>query len=618
MHIDAIASRHIAASAAPSSRALWPLFTPRFDDPETERNAGLLQIWILSAVIISALMVLINLTITRVNMLNNTMTFGTAAVLSAILLIPLRRGYVRLVGALVVFGTIAFTIFANIMAHRPFAIGTSSGFLTLMLAGIFLTKREFAWAAVLAAAAVTATGAYWLGIRATPEQARYIWLDMAVYVTYSIGVGTIVYITTGHLRRAMDDAMTMRRELAVRNASLMREATIRQKSERRQQQLTGGLQSIVHGTSILLQCESLGDLWSSAVDLARRDFGLGMCAIYYPPQTGISTEGRWTHGTLSGERLDENAIDLDRSPYLHQQQLSELTQHRGFHVPGWRVRGYQSPNGARWISETPIVDGHGELLALFFHAPTQPGTTPDPDQQDLLTLFSSMLGRIAERKVLEIENAMLHRSQLHAAAVEERSRLSRELHDSVSQSLFGIVLGVRTIKQNGLRDDNICNNALDYVFTLSEAALSDMRALVLALRPEAIENEGFLVAFQRQISLLSKRCKECIRVALGTVEPDVPLVIKESLYRIGSEALQNAINHANAAELSVELRQSDTAIELSIADNGEGFDVTQQFKGHWGLQTMRERAEMHNGQLLIDSKLGAGTRVTVRFPMTEA
>jgi signal transduction histidine kinase len=613
MHIDVFAPRHASTGAA-HSRALWPVFTPQFDDPETERNAGLLQIWIACAFCISLAMLLINLTITQVNMLSNTITFGSAALLSAALLIPLRFGYVRLVGSLVVFGTITFTVYANVMAQRPFAIGTSSGFLTLMLAGIFLTRREFAWAGVLAAAAVTATGAYWLLLRATPEQARFIWLDMFVYVGYSVGVGTIVYITTGYLRRAMDEAISTRRELAVRNATLTREVTIRQKSERRQQQLTHGLQSIVHGTSVLLQCESLGELWSAAVDLARREFNLGACAIYFLPQSGGAAEGRWTHGTPAGERIDESAIDLDRSPYLSQDSLTELTRHRGLHVPGWRVRGYQASSGARWVSETPIVDGHGELLALLFHAPMQADKTPDPDQQDLLTLFSSMLGRIAERKNLEIENAMLHQAQLHAAAVEERSRLSRELHDSVSQSLFGIVLGVRTIKQNGVRDDLISNNALDYVFTLSEAALSDMRALVLALRPEAIESEGLLVAFQRQIALLSKRCQANVRVALGATEPDVTLPVKESLYRIGSEALQNAINHASASDLSVELSMTDAHVVLRIIDNGTGFDTTRQFKGHWGLHTMRERAEMHGGQLQIDSTLGAGTRVIAEFP----
>jgi signal transduction histidine kinase len=283
------------------------------------------------------------------------------------------------------------------------------------------------------------------------------------------------------------------------------------------------------------------------------------------------------------------------------------------HSPGWRIRQGRERG---WLSETPILDGNGALLALLLHANDTSTRAPNADQQDMLTLFGSIVGNIAERKQQELANAALMRAQLLTAATEERSRISRELHDSVSQSLFGIVLGVRTIKQNGLKDDRTNSEALDYIFAQSETALSDMRSLVMALRPEALENEGFLIAFRRQIELLIARSPHRVVLNLGEEEPDMDFSVKECLYRIGLEAVQNSLRHANATRIDIALRRQPDALEFEISDDGIGFDARQKKRGHFGLQTMRERAEAEGGTIEIDSGPNSGTRVRVMFSAT--
>jgi len=222
----------------------------------------------------------------------------------------------------------------------------------------------------------------------------------------------------------------------------------------------------------------------------------------------------------------------------------------------------------------------------------------------------------ANQAAVAIENARLHEQAVQMAALGERSRLARELHDSVSQALFGIVLGARTVLHNGRRtNDARVLEPMEYVLKLSEAALAEMRALIFELRPESLQQEGLLVAFQKQSEAICARHRIDVKVDLGNTEPPAPLVVKEALYRIGLEALQNTIKHANATLVELRLRVLDEHVVLEIKDNGRGFDTRHKYPGHFGLYTMRERAEQFGGTLDLMSVLHEGTTVQVRLPL---
>jgi PAS domain S-box-containing protein len=199
------------------------------------------------------------------------------------------------------------------------------------------------------------------------------------------------------------------------------------------------------------------------------------------------------------------------------------------------------------------------------------------------------------------------------AALEERQRLARELHDSLSQALYGIGLGAHTALTWLDGDRSKVVEALDYVLSLADAGLTEMRALIFELRPESLAMEGLVRALTKQVAAVYARNR--IRVKLDVCsEPDLPLETKEAIYRIAQEALYNAVRHSQAEQLGLRLDCGSENVALEVSDNGVGFDPAQSYVGHLGLLSMHERAARLGGTLEIDSAPGQGTRVRARFP----
>lgn len=220
----------------------------------------------------------------------------------------------------------------------------------------------------------------------------------------------------------------------------------------------------------------------------------------------------------------------------------------------------------------------------------------------------------ATQAAVLIEMAGAHQEGINAAALEERQRIARGLHDSVSQALFGVVLGVRTAVQS-LDAGADPRPALDYTLSLSEAALSEIRALVFEMRPEYLEKEGLIAAFTKQTEAMSLRHNMNVRISAQATEPDLPLATKEAVYRVGLEALQNTIKHSRATRVDVTIAMDGGKLVLEVKDNGCGFDAQADFAGHFGLKGMRERAAQVGAALLIDSHEHLGTRVVLSLPL---
>jgi signal transduction histidine kinase len=224
-----------------------------------------------------------------------------------------------------------------------------------------------------------------------------------------------------------------------------------------------------------------------------------------------------------------------------------------------------------------------------------------------------LLLAVADHAAMAVENARLYERARGLAALEERQKLARELHDSVSQALFGIGLGARTARALLDRDPSKVADPLDYVVSLAEAALTEMRALIFELRPDALQQDGLVGILDKQAAALAARHKLDIKTDLGT-EPEATFEVKEALYRIGQEALHNAVKHAHASTIWVSLNQAGQSLTLEIVDNGVGFDPEGAFPGHHGLQSMRERAARMGAVIEVESAPGQGSRLSVVVP----
>lgn len=203
------------------------------------------------------------------------------------------------------------------------------------------------------------------------------------------------------------------------------------------------------------------------------------------------------------------------------------------------------------------------------------------------------------------------------AALQERTRLARELHDSVSQALYGIGLGAQTAQRHLINNPHPARASVDYILSLAEAGLSEMRALIFEMRPESLETEGLMVALTKQAASIQARHQVKVHLELGK-EPPLALGAKESLYRVLREALHNIIKHAVAQHITVRMHQSDDELIFEIIDDGIGFDTGKEFPGHLGLKSMQERVAQLGGKLQIKSAPGHGTHIIAQLPGCES
>jgi signal transduction histidine kinase len=213
-----------------------------------------------------------------------------------------------------------------------------------------------------------------------------------------------------------------------------------------------------------------------------------------------------------------------------------------------------------------------------------------------------------------VENARLFAQARDKAALEERQRLARELHDSVSQALYGITLGTKTARALLERNPEQVADSLEYVLSLATAGQAEMRALIFELRPESLKKEGLVAALEKQANALKARHGIDV-VATLCNEPEAPLEVKEAVYRIAQEALHNIVKHARAGNVEIKMQCTPEQITLEITDNGVGFEARGDFPGHLGLRSMRERALHLGGVLEVDSSPGKGTHVCARIPV---
>ena len=295
------------------------------------------------------------------------------------------------------------------------------------------------------------------------------------------------------------------------------------------------------------------------------------------------------------------------------------------------------PQGKSYIFESPLRRNKFELIAF---APITIGDewlaigvqTPENVAQQtslsnyqrqqlifiisVITIFSGVmiggfvLGREVRRR-FKVEEA-LKKSEMEQAIVKERNRLAGDLHDSVTQSLYGILLHADAARGNlATGKTEQASEYLDEIKSAGKEALAEMRLLIFELRPPVLEREGLVAALETRLHTVERRAGLKTEF-VSKIEERLPFEIEDGLYRISQEALNNALKHAQAQHIRLHLYHEGQMLKLEIVDDGRGFDLGSAKKsGGMGLASMQERAKLLSWEVDIQTAPGEGTRITV-------
>lgn len=221
----------------------------------------------------------------------------------------------------------------------------------------------------------------------------------------------------------------------------------------------------------------------------------------------------------------------------------------------------------------------------------------------------------SNQAAIAIENARLYDRSREQDILQERNRLARELHDSLSQSLFSMVLNAEAANLFFDQDQEQARSQIKLLYETANAALKDMRTLIFELRPANLEQEGLATVLTKHAKMISDRYNLIVRVDTKG-QGRLPLNIEKALFRVTQEALNNVVKHARATEAAIYLNTQEDVIYLKIKDNGVGFSQGDVKSGTLGLTSMRERVEQIGGKFQIGpNPSGQGTQVTVEVPI---
>ena len=235
-----------------------------------------------------------------------------------------------------------------------------------------------------------------------------------------------------------------------------------------------------------------------------------------------------------------------------------------------------------------------------------------PQPREFTAEEISLAEDLADHLALALENAQLREHAEEIAAAEERSRLARDLHDAVTQTLFSASLIAEVLPQIWERDPEEGRKRLAQLRYLTRGALAEMRTLLLELRPATLDEVPLTDLFRQLAEATHGRSGIEVHVDIAT-ECDLVPDAKLAFYRIAQEALNNIAKHSEAAHASLVLVQRDDMVELVVTDDGRGFDPSGRKPESLGLNIMRERAESVGADLSVDSAPGKGTRVTLTW-----
>src|SRR3954449_8607776 len=338
------------------------------------------------------------------------------------------------------------------------------------------------------------------------------------------------------------------------------------------------------------------------VDAARELAGARYAALGVP-----DGEGAFEQFITSG-MSDELVAAMGPLPRTHGMLGAMLESERPYRTldvrrdprfRGWCPRAHPQ---MRSFLGVPIVARGGIIGAFYLTEKVGADAFGDEDQQ--------LMEMLAAHAAIAIENARLYERSRELSVVEERNRVARELHDSVTQNLFGVVLAAETAATLIDRDPATARVQLQRVQELARAGMEELRSLIFELRPAALAAEGLAATLRKHVGVLRRVYEQDIALHVAGT-PHVGGAHDGDVYRIAQEAVHNAVRHARAAHIAVGLDARNGHLVLTVDDDGIGFDpAAAAVRGRrLGPTSMEERARALGGALTIDSRPGAGTRV---------
>ena len=385
-------------------------------------------------------------------------------------------------------------------------------------------------------------------------------------------------------------------DIKERNRTLEVQVRQRTRELERRQQAAEGLRKIVN---MLNSNYSLGDSLDTILVQARQLSGACCTFIYQIDESGepavLAFQER--HG-VSGEAL------RNWRSFIGEEVLGILARNEPVTMSNLRNRRVEGEK-----PELPFMDHHSAILAA-------PLPMTGRVSGGLILLFENhhafkdeelhLASLLADQASLAIANAQLRAQAEQSAVAAERSRLARDLHDAVTQTLFTTSLIADVLPRIWERNPEEGKARLEQIRQLTRGALAEMRTLLLELRPATL-TETNLTDLIRQLCLaFTGRTQIQVDVSVEgefVLPPDVQV----AFYRIAQELLNNVAKHAQASRVTVRLTEVAGQVLLRVSDDGKGFDLQSMSSGHMGLGIIRERATAIGATMDVDSRPGGGT-----------
>ncbi|NWF68401.1 MAG: GAF domain-containing protein [Chloroflexi bacterium] len=262
--------------------------------------------------------------------------------------------------------------------------------------------------------------------------------------------------------------------------------------------------------------------------------------------------------------------------------------------------------GLDWVNSnvTAPIRANGTILGFLSLDSATPGY--------FTQAHAERLQSFADQAAIAIQNARLLGRAKQAAVTAERSRLANELHDTISQTLWSVSLITERLPAIWEFDVEEGRRTLATVHQLAQNALEEMRALLLELRPSALTDEKLGDLIRQLAGIIANRAGLKISVQIEDLEP-VPSEVHFVFYRVAQEALNNTAHHALASHIEIHFSSHSGRVELTIQDDGTGFDPTEIGPDHLGLRIMKDRVQSIGGALEITSYKGEGTLIKVSW-----
>ncbi|MGH3858147.1 GAF domain-containing protein [Actinokineospora sp.] len=256
----------------------------------------------------------------------------------------------------------------------------------------------------------------------------------------------------------------------------------------------------------------------------------------------------------------------------------------------------------------PITDGDEILGEIFVANKEVPGGFTAQDEE--------LLALLASHAAIALVNARLYERSRELSIVEERNRIARELHDSVTQKLFSLRLTAEAAAALLDRDLDRARTEIDIVRRLAAAATEELSSVVIGLRSPDLAGDGLDIALRKQADLLNRVHDAAVRFSSRDV-PRLTSAREEAVYRITQEALHNALRHAQADQIEIDMSFRAQVLVVRVKDDGVGFDTSpsEQTSRRLGLSSMRERARVAGGRLKVTSERPGGTTVLLEVPV---